>query len=79
MVEDAYYKVGCRRLLKANLKITRLHAQARMKQRQDVNKSVVEEVKKGNVKGSTEVKEDSIVEIPHWTRLMMKKYPDFYR
>jgi len=48
-----------------------------MKRRQEVNKSVVEEVRKGNVKGSTEVKENSIVEIPPWTRLMMKKYPDF--
>ena len=78
MVEDAY-KVGCQRLSKASLKTTRLHAQARVKQRQEVNKSVVEEVRKGNVKGSTEVKEDSIVEIPPWRRAMMKKYPDFYR
>ena len=77
MIEDAY-KIGCHCLLKANLKITRLHAQAGVKRRQEVNKSVVGEMRNGNVKGSTELKEDSIIEMPPWTRLMTKKYPDFY-
>jgi len=77
MIEEAY-KVGCRRLLKANLKTMQLHAQAWVKRRQGVNKSVVEEVRKGTVKGSTELKNDSTVEMPPWTKLTMKKYPDFY-
>jgi len=66
MIENAY-KVGCRRLLKANLKNKRLRAQARVKRRQEVNKSVVNEVRKDNVKGSTNLQEDSINEMPPWT------------
>jgi len=49
-----------------------------VKLRQEVTKSAVEEARKDNVKGSTEVKEDSIVEMPPWMKLMMK-YLDFYR
>ena len=57
---------------------TRLHAQAQVKHRQEVIKSMVEEVGKGNVKGSTNLQEDSINEIPPWTNFLTINYPDFY-
>ena len=77
MIEDAY-KIGCLRLLKANLENTRLHAQARVKRRQEGNKYVVEEVRKGNVKSNTNLQEDSNYEMPSWKNFLMTKYPDFY-
>jgi len=55
-----------------------LHAQAQVKHRQEVNKPVAEEVRKGGVKDTTELKKDSSIKMMQWTKLVMNKYPDFY-
>jgi len=65
-------------LLKANLTTTRIKAQKILKRRQAINKTVVDEVRKTKVSGSTNIKEVIEVDIPPWKKYMMEKYPDFY-